>query len=261
MRLNRIWALMIRYALLVKSVIGRQLLIIYFPAVDIILFGLMGMGFAHYTSANILVLYLTSRVLWTTSMAIYHEMGGNFQVEIEAINLINLFSSPMTLHEWVLANIFNGIIRGLFLFFYGLLLSWLIFGINLIRVGVILLPLIPLLLFSWLPFGILISALYLRYGLNAFFVRWSLPTLLLFLSAVFFPRELLPTWLTPISKILPTSHLFSTLQQFILNNTVDYYSIMIGTLLILVYIILSASYLGYCFKQSKKDGLSRLENI
>ncbi len=262
MNLYRIWALMIRYALIVKWDFGRKLLYVYFPAVDIILFGLIGRWFSQqHETASLLTLYLASRIFWTTSISIYHEMGGNIQIELKALNIINLFSSPMTILEWTIANILNGLIRGLFLLCYSIALTWLIFGTNLLALGTILLPFIPLFIFAWLPMGIFICALYLRYGLGAHFARWTLPPVLMFLSAVFYPPELLPSWIMPISRLLPTTHLFGALRNSLLHHQINGHSIAIATVLIVIYTLMSSLYLRHCFNKSKKEGLTSLEHI
>ncbi len=262
MKFFRIWALMIRYALIIKWTLGRQLLILYFPAIDIILWGFVAKGFSQaFPTTTTLTLYLASRVLLTASTAIYQEISGNLQVELEALNIINLFSTPMTICEWVIANIINGSLRGLIILVYGMILSLLIFGINLFAIGSILFILVPLMLLAWLPVAILICALYLNYGLAASFARWTLPQLLIFLSAVFYPLDLLPSWLKSISQLLPTTHLFLTLQKLILYNNIDNRSIIIGSMLIAIYTLLSTLYLAHSFAKSKKNGLALLEHV
>lgn len=264
MNLYRVWALLIRYALDLKHRVARQMMWAFFPALDIILFGLMGKWFSQLGTtpkSQILLLYLSARILWTMSEALYSESTGDIQIELESLNVINLFGSPLKLSEWITATTIMGLLRGLFIFLYGALLSWLFFGINLFFIGSKVLPITTLLSVALLPVGIVISALYMRYGLQMMFIRWTLLYGLLFLSAVFYPISILPGWLATISKLLPTTHLFSALQQLVLHNIFDYRSIIIGSLLIVVYTILAMLFLTYSFKQSKKKGLALLERF
>jgi len=264
MNLYRIWALLIRYTLDLKHHIARQLMWIYFPALDVILFGLMGKWFSQLEAdqkVQMLILYLAARVLWAMSDALYKESTGDIQIELESLNIINLFGSPLKLSEWVVATTIIGLLRGLFILLYGAFLSWLFFGANIFSTGLRIFPIITLISLALLPLALVISGLYIRYGLQTRFIRWSLVYGLLFLSAVFYPISLFPGWLAIISTMLPTTHLFFALQQLILHNTVEYRSIIIGSLLIIVYTLLAILFIAYSFKQSKDEGLSLLERV
>lgn len=264
MQWYRIWTMVIRYALILKHVWARRLLIIYFPALDIIVYGLMGSWFTQlHTSLQqeIVLWYLTARVLWNALASIHLELSGDIQTEIGSFNVTNLFASPLELSEWLTAITILGILRGIFSVVYGAALSWLFFSINLFSLGWILIPFTFVLMCAGIALGILISAFFLRWGMQMHVVRWTLPASILVISATFFPLDFFPPWVQYIAQLLPTTYIFQAIRQATMLNIYDWNSVLIASLLAVVYLIGAIALFFYYFKCSKEKGLVQLEQI
>ena len=264
MRWYRIWALIIRYALVVKHVWARRLLIVYFPALDIIMFGLMGSWFKEFQpelQQKIVLWYLAARVFWNMVYGIHLELSGDLQIEIESFNIVNLFASPLKLSEWLTATTILGFVRALFSLFYGAALSWLLFSVNLFSLGWIIIPFSIILMGIGLALGIVITAFFIRWSMQVRMVRFTLPAAILLFSALFFPLDIFPKWLQYFSRLLPTTHIFQAVQIAVRYDIYDWYSIITAFFLMIVYLVGSLILFFYYFNCSKKTGLVQLEKL
>jgi ABC-2 type transport system permease protein len=99
--------------------------------------------------------------------------------------------------------------------------AYLLFGFNLLDLG---LPLVAffavLVLTSW-SLGLISAGVILRYGLGAEELAWSLAFLLLPLCCVYYPVSVLPSWLQVIALALPPTHVFEGMRSILLHHTFD----------------------------------------
>jgi ABC-2 type transport system permease protein len=93
--------------------------------------------------------------------------------------------------------------------------AFLFFGFNLWGLGLALVAFfVNLILTSW-AVGIAVSGLVLRNGLGAESLAWSLMFLLLPLTCVYYPVEVLPGWLQTVSWSLPPTYVFEGLRALV----------------------------------------------
>jgi ABC-2 type transport system permease protein len=87
--------------------------------------------------------------------------------------------------------------------------------------GLALLPfLASLLLFGW-AVGMCTMALMLRFGQAAEALAWGVPFLLQPLSAVFYPVNVLSSWLQTLAHLFPSMCIFEGMRTALRAGTVD----------------------------------------
>ena len=175
MKFHRIYALYLRHFYLIKSSLPRWLDLIYWPTIQIILWGFiskfftMHSDFYNHTAGIILSAAILYDFLFRSSIS----FNMLFLEEIWSRNFTNLFISPMKVSEILTALTVTALIRTLIGIIPAILLVFPLFGVSLLNLGY---PLI-LLLFSLYLFGItlglfVVSGL-LRYGPSFENVAWS----------------------------------------------------------------------------------------
>ena len=96
----------------------------------------------------------------------------------------------------------------------------LFFGFNLWALGIAFAAFfVVLMLFAW-SIGLFVSGILLRYGLGAENLVWSLMFFVQPLGAVYYPVTTLPSWLQPISWMLPPTYVFEGLRGVLIDHVV-----------------------------------------
>jgi ABC-2 type transport system permease protein len=261
MNWGRIYALIIRYLMLTTHELGRLTLLIYYPILDTALFGYMSVWMQQSSpdATNITLLYLTTVVLWSTVWTINTELSLNLRKELESHNVVNLFSTPMQLDEWIIAGIILSFFKALFSIALGTIISKFFFGVNILHAGIGLLPIILTLSFSGLTLSFFIIGILIFGGLQITQIIWSIPYLVLTFSAPFYSIDVLPHWVQLIARALPTTHAFESLRHLIEHGTLLINTLLISFMLNGIYLIISICFFIYMFNKSKERGLAQLE--
>jgi ABC-2 type transport system permease protein len=135
-----------------------------------------------------------------------------------ARNLGNLMMSPLRPAEFVAALMIQSVIRLSVGMVPVSLLAIAFFGFNLWALGLALAVFfLNLLLTSW-AIGILVAGILLRYGLGAENMAWSFMFLFLPLTCVYYPVEVLPSWLQVVAWMLPPTYVFEGMRALIIEH-------------------------------------------
>jgi len=261
MNLYRIYSLTIRYWIVGIREINRLFSIIYFPVLDVALWGYMSLWMQRSSSSsiNIVMIYLAAIVLWDTIWTINNEQSLNLLEELESRNVVNLFSTPITLGEWIVAGIILSVTKALFTLFFASGVAWLFYGINIFSLGWSIAPLALLFICSGLALSFFLNGILIRGGQQIAILIWSVPYLILTFSAPFYPVSLLPQWVQYFAKSLPTTYTFEALRHLIEHGKLPIHDIFMSTALNILYFIVAILFFNYMFNKSKELGLAQLE--
>ena len=221
--LRRMAALVRRYTYLLRSSGVRIVELIYWPFLQMLTWGFLQKYLADTTSplAQAAGVLIGSVLLWDILFRSKIGFSTTFIEEMWARNLGNLLISPLRPLELVAALSAWSIIRLSVGMIPVAIAAWLIFGFNLLDLG---LPLVAffavLVLTSW-ALGLTAAGVILRYGLGAEELAWSMAFLLLPLACVYYPVSVLPDWLQPIALALPPTHVFEGMRGILLHNVFD----------------------------------------
>jgi ABC-2 type transport system permease protein len=261
LKLYRVWATTLRY--LHQST--RDLLtiadFIYWPLSDLILWGMMTLWLerAGTSVPHIVIVTITGYVFWQIVYQANMDITNSLIDEFWCQNLVNMFSSPLTLNEWIAAVMLLGTIRTLFLVLMGTFVSWLLYSFNVLALGWILLPSAFSLLITGWSMGFCSAAFILYGGMRAHWSTWAVGALMSPFISIYYPIDTLPTWAQKVAYVLPPTYIFENLRTAICNNIMQYNYIIISLLMSTFYLVLSLIYFKYMFEQSRIRGLARIE--
>ena len=256
MKFHRIYALYLRHFYLIKSSLPRWLDLIYWPTIQIILWGFISKFFTMHSDFynNTAGIILSAAILYDFLFRSSISFNMLFLEEIWSRNFTNLFIAPFKISEIIVALTATALIRTLIGIVPAVLLASPFFGVSLLNLG----PALILLLFSLYAFGItlglfVVSGL-LRYGPAFENVAWSSLFLLAPLGCIYYPLTILPDWLQIIAKALPLVYIFEEVRSILLNNVVNYYNIMSALILNLIYFTLAIFVFYSAFHGARKKG-------
>jgi len=261
MSIYRIYAIIFRYAIVGFRELSRLMNLFYYPILDVILWGYMSLWMQQSAPAteNVVLVYLSAMTLWAVVWAVQMEFTLNLHEELESRNVVNLFSTPITLSEWLIGNVILSALKSILVAFLSTVAARLLFGVNVLGLGVNLVPLLLLINCSGLVLGIFIAGILIRAGQRISTLIWSIPYLLLTFSAPFYPTDILPGWLQNIVKTLPMTHIFESLRHLIKYGTLPYKAVFVSAILNFIYLIGAIVFIFCMFNRSKMRGLAQLE--
>jgi len=256
MSFNRIYGLFLRHFFLITRSFPRVLDLIYWPSIQITLWGFISNFFATYST------YYNGAVGVILSCAILYDflfrtsIGFNmlFLEEIWSRNFTNLFIAPIRLSEIIISLVFTALVRSLIGLVPAILLTSPIFGISLLDLGLPLFFLFLSLYIFGITLGILVSAGLLRFGPSFENIAWSTLFLLAPFGCVYYPIETLPEIFQTIAYSLPLVYIFEEARNILINQTVNNENIIQAFYLNFIYLIIAISVFYYSFIQARKKG-------
>ncbi len=105
MNIGRIHALLMRHMYLYQRSLARLLEIVYWPFVDLVVWGFITIYLAKEgkTLHGAVAFFLGALILWDVLFRAQQGIALSFLEEMWARNLMNLFASPLTVGEYLAA--------------------------------------------------------------------------------------------------------------------------------------------------------------
>jgi ABC-2 type transport system permease protein len=169
MNIGRINALILRHLYLYQRSFARLLEIVYWPFVDLIVWGFITIYLAKEGKSlhGAVAFFLGALILWDVLFRAQQGIAVSFLEEMWARNLMNLFASPLTVGEYLAATMVLSIFKVTAVSIIMIIFAYLFYSYNVLVMGFYLLPFIlNLILFGWI-IGVLTTSIIMRYGQQA----------------------------------------------------------------------------------------------
>ena len=256
MSINRIYGLFLRHFFLIKSSLPRVLDLIYWPTIQIILWGFISKFFTTYSDYynNTVGVILTCAILYDFLFRSSISFNMLFLEEIWSRNFTNLFIAPLRISEIIISLVFTALIRTLIGLVPAILLTSPLFGISILNLGAPLFLLFLSLYIFGITLGLFVSSGLLRYGPAFENIAWSSLFLLAPLGCIYYPIEILPEFFQNLARALPLVHIFEEARHILVDNVVNYESIFTAFKLNLIYLLFGILLFYYSFYQARKKG-------
>ncbi|MEX0589501.1 MAG: ABC transporter permease [Xanthobacteraceae bacterium] len=217
---RRVSAMILRHWYLLRSSWPRLFELVYWPAVQMFMWGFLQVGIAKYPGAiaGTASTFLAAFLLWDILFRGQIGYSMSFLEEMWSRNMPNLMISPLRAGEFVLALIIMSVVRLSIGLVPVTILAVIFFGFNLWALGFALAAFFANLLFTSWAVGMFCSGLVLRHGLGAESLAWSLMFFFLPLTCVYYPVSTLPEWLQPIAWALPPTAVFEGMRALVIDH-------------------------------------------
>jgi ABC-2 type transport system permease protein len=231
---------------------------LYWPIIDILLWGITSQWLSGVSgTASIVVTVIVSLILWNVIWRSQSEVSRNLIDEIWNNNLVNLFSTPLALNEWVVGVLILSLIKMGFTISVLVPIVFALYAVNIFTLGWWLIPFFGLMVMTGWWIGFVAAGIVIRWGPKLQTVVWTLPGILLPFSATYFPLALMPGPLKPFAYLLPTTYIFESMRSLVTTGTVNGWFIVASLVLNVVYLTLSLRWFVVSFRASLKLGLGR----
>ena len=240
MNFNKVYALGLRHMYLISNSLPRIIDLIYWPTVQIFLWGFISKFFtlnSEYYS-NTVGIILTAAILYDFLFRVSISFNMMFLEEIWSRNFTNLFIAPITISEMITSLTFTAILRAMIGMVPAAVLAIPLFGVSVFNLGIPLLFLLLSLYLFGITLGLLVTSGLLRFGPSFENIAWASLFFLAPLGCIYYPIEILPSSLQIIAKALPLVHIFEEMRSILLNGNVNYFDIIKSISISILYFIL-----------------------
>ena len=101
LRGRRLYAFGLRHIYPLKRDFDLLSDMLYWPVIDVVVWGVTSQWLSNGTGASLAATILTGLILWNIIWRSQSEISRNLIDEIWNNNLVNLFSTPLTVSEWI----------------------------------------------------------------------------------------------------------------------------------------------------------------
>jgi ABC-2 type transport system permease protein len=256
---KRSWAVFLRYFYLFAK-LDQIADLLYWPAIDIVLWGVTMIWVQTQAgSSNFALMILTALVFWQIVWRGNYEISVNLLQEFWNRNLVNLFSTPLKMIEWIVGVLMLCISKVVIALGFGVVAVYLLYALNVFTLGWAFLPFVAMLMVSGWVIGFLAASVVIYWGQRLQMLAWMTAYLFAPFSAVYYPVTALPGWAQKIAWSLPTTYIFEGMRSILGGASFPWRDFVICFGLNLIYLGLTIALFCWAFEKSRSKGLSRFE--
>ena len=221
---DKIFALSLRHVYLIKGSFPRILDLIYWPTIQIFLWGFISKFFTLNSTfyENTVGVILSAAILYDFLFRSSISYNMMFLEEIWSRNFTNLFIAPIKISEIIAALTFTAIFRTMIGLVPAALLAIPFFGVSILKIGTPLIFLLIALYIFGVTLGLLVTSGLIRFGPSFENIAWASLFFLAPLGCIYYPIDILPDWLQAIAKLLPLVHIFEEMRNILIYDTINY---------------------------------------
>jgi len=256
MNFNKIFALSLRHVYLIKGSFPRILDLIYWPTIQIFLWGFISKFFTLNSSyfENTVGIILSAAILYDFLFRSSISYNMMFLEEIWSRNFTNLFIAPIKISEIIAALTFTAIFRTLIGLVPAALLAIPLFGVSIFKIGIPLIFLLITLYIFGVTLGLLVTSGLVRFGPSFENIAWASLFFLAPLGCIYYPIEILPDWLQIIAKLLPLFHIFEEMRNVLIHDIINYYQILKAIIISFIYFVFGIVVFYLSYEGAKNRG-------
>jgi ABC-2 type transport system permease protein len=257
MSLGRILALLSRHMYLYKRSFARLLEIFYWPFLDLVVWGFITIYLEKVGMPlhGAVTFFLGALILWDVLFRAQQGIAVSFLEEMWARNLMNLFASPLTVGEYLVATMIMSVLKVTAVGSLMMVFAWAFYSYDILKMGLSLLPFILNLVISGWIIGVLTTSIIMRFGQQAEVLAWGMVFLFQPISCVFYPLEVLPPVLQSIAWMVPPAHIFEGMRAVLTTGTMPVTHLLWAMGLNFGFLVLIVAWFYHTFNVCKDRGM------
>jgi ABC-2 type transport system permease protein len=253
---NRISAMVLRYLYLLRSSWSRVLELIYWPAVQLFVWGFLQYYIAQNSGffARAGGLFIGAVLMWDILFRGQLGFSVSFLEEMWSRNLGNLMISPLRPIEFVAALMVMSIVRLAIGMVPVTIFAIVFFGFNIYGLGIALAAFFLNLILTGWSVGIIVSGVVLRNGMGAESLAWTVMFVLMPLTCVYYPVTVLPSWLQGVAWLLPPTYVFEGMRALVMDQVFRADLMVEAFALNMIYFAISVAIFLQLLKSARRIG-------
>jgi len=253
--IKRMYALMVQELFLTRHSLELFFDILFFPLMNVILFGLITRFVAQIREATTANYLIVGILLWEIVAINQYNVTVSSLWSVWSHNLTNIFIAPISIAEYLVSHVAAAAVKTALVFSVLAFGTFMFFNFNILSVGVLNLIFFffNLSMFAW-AMGIVLLGLIFRFGTRIQAVAWGVIFLFQPLTAAFFPVSVLPTGLRAVAYSLPPTYVFEAARQTLTHAGTNWRYMLTALALNIFYGVLAWFAFKILFRKSKQTG-------
>lgn len=251
-------ALVKRYSFLYIRNPVRGFELIFWPAMELLLWGFLTMYIQKETTGDFstfIRFLIGATIFWDVLFRAQMGVSISFLEDMWTRNLLNVFVAPIRIKEYLAAMFCMGVLRVSIVVIVMSVIAWLLYAFNLYAFSWNLIPFFIMLMTFGFSLGIISVSLILRWGQAAESLAWAVPFMIQPFSAVFYSVDILPKVMQTVAWCFPSTYIFEGMRELVKTGTMNWNAIWMSALLNLVYLAFAAGIFIWMFTKARKLGL------
>lgn len=219
MNLRIVTALVQRYLFLYTRTPMRLIELIFWPIVELLIWGYLTMFIQKHASADFakeITFLLGAMICWDVIFRAQQGVAISFLEDVWTRNLLNVFVAPVRTAEYLAATFTIGFLRICVTVTILSLISWVLYQFSILALNWTIVPFFGSLLVTGWGLGMISTALILRWGQAAESLAWAVPFFIQPFTAVFYPVAVMkPAWIQWVALSLPSTHVFEGMREML----------------------------------------------
>jgi ABC-2 type transport system permease protein len=257
MKLRPIAAIILRQLYLMRSSPVRIFGMLVWVTIDIVLWGFITryLNTVGGSGVNFVPALLGAVLLWDFCERIMQGVSTAFLEDVWSRNFLNLFSSPLSISEYLAALVVTSMITSSLGLAVMLLIATCVFHLQIFSQGLPLAAFVCVLFVFGITLGIMATSMVLRFGPASEWLLWPLAALLSPFAAVFYPVAILPPWMQWIAHVLPPSYVFEGMRALLRGDAFPGSQLLQGAAIGAVELLAAGYLFRRVFRHAVRTGL------
>ncbi|HLW24771.1 MAG TPA: ABC transporter permease [Steroidobacteraceae bacterium] len=257
MKWKPVAGIVLRQIYLLRGSPVRVFPMITWVAIDMVLWGFLTryLNSVSARGVDFVPALLGGVLLWDFCTRIMQGVSTAFLEDVWSRNFLNLFSSPLSISEYITGLVITSIMTSALGLITMLLIANGVFHLEFFSLGLALGAFLMILFIFGITLGICGAAIVLRFGPASEWLLWPLPALLSPFAAVFYPLKVLPSWMQGVALALPPSYVFEGMRALLASQPFPGGLLLEGSLISIVELILAGVLYGRIYRHAVRTGL------
>ena len=252
---ERIWAVLLQEIFITARSVEVIVDLPFWSVVTVIVFGFVTKFLSQVMNPVIAQYLYLGTLMWEIMRVTQYSMSLGALWNVWSHNFSNMFITPLSMVEYVIAQMLSGALKALVLFSVVCGIAALLFGFNVFSMGPANLGLsfLNLLLFAY-SLGLLILGIILRLGTRIQALAWGLVLIFQPLTAAFYPLSVMPPALQSVARAFPPTYVFEAARAGLTAPEIHWDWQAIAAVENVGYFVLSVWFFQYMFRRSRETG-------
>jgi ABC-2 type transport system permease protein len=257
MKLRPIAGIILRQLYLLRGSPVRVFPMVMWVAIDIVLWGFITryLNSVSGSDVNFVPTLLGAVLLWDFCTRVMQGVSTAFLEDVWSRNLLNLFSSPLSISEYIMGLVITSVTTSSVGLITMLVLASTLFHLGFFSMGLPLAAFLLILFVFGITLGILASGIVLRFGPASEWLVWPLPALISPFAAVFYPLSILPGWMQVVARAFPPSYVFEGMRGLLAGLPLSRQMLLEGAVVALLELSVAAYLYGRIYARAVRSGL------
>lgn len=229
--------------------------LLFFSVLNLCLFGFLSLYLLGTNQILAGEYLLLGAVGWEVIRITQYSMTVSSLWNVWSRNLSNMFITPLSLTEFIVSQMWSGMLKSAGIVLGLLGVTALVFHFNIFALGwiTLLFAFVNLVMFAW-TVGLLLLGLIFRYGVRIQALGWAMIYVFQPLCAAYFPVSMFPPVLQGIAYTLPPTYVFEALRFSMNSGGVNWLLEGQGLIINIVYFVITLFIFRWLYQSARNTG-------